>query len=157
MVLQLSTSPFTSRASAPKLPASSSAPDVSSVKAASASSPMTRFSFMADKAMGVWARTAVRFAGVASGLFTILIVPTIKVEGLNNGFGRGTQYLTIMSVLLSMICLSLGVAGDMLRIPSLTRLKNAMLPVLVPVECAVGVYWYLTLSNVYHIYPDGNR
>lgn len=103
-------------------------------------------------------RTAFRLAGVASGLSAIIIVPAIKVGGMNNGFGRGTQYLTIMSLLLTMVCLLLGVTSDVLKMPSLTRLKNAMLPVLVPVECAVGVlYWSLTLTNVFHIYPDGVR
>ncbi|KAF9109959.1 hypothetical protein BGX27_006956 [Mortierella sp. AM989] len=57
-----------------------------------------------------------------------------------------------------MINLALGIIGDVMNNQRLLKIKDAMLPVIVPGECAVAVlYWYLTLSNVYHIYPDGNR
>ncbi|KAF9207059.1 hypothetical protein BGZ49_001276 [Haplosporangium sp. Z 27] len=75
--------------------------------------------------------------GIVSGIFTLYIVPRLKDSGLKHGFGRGTQYLTILSLL---------------------KIKDSMLPVIAPGECVVAVlYWYLTLSDVYNIYPDGNR
>ncbi|KAF9439131.1 hypothetical protein BGZ76_010724 [Entomortierella beljakovae] len=49
-------------------------------------------------------------------------------------------------------CRLLGITSE------LHRIKDAMLPILTPAEIAVAIlYWSLTLSNVYHIYPDGNR
>ncbi|KAF9582475.1 hypothetical protein BGW38_000160 [Lunasporangiospora selenospora] len=40
----------------------------------------------------------------------------------------------------------------------LIQYKNAILPVVVPAECAIAcLYWYLTLKDVYNIYPDGVR
>ncbi|KAG0274162.1 hypothetical protein BGZ95_010044 [Linnemannia exigua] len=103
-------------------------------------------------------KTMVRLAAFSSALFPILIVPTLKTKGLKNGFGGGTQYLTIVGLLVTMICIGLGIVGDVFNKPGLITLKNRILPMLVPVECVIGgLYWYLTLTNVYHIYPDGHK
>ncbi|KAI8603030.1 FAR-17a/AIG1-like protein-domain-containing protein [Dissophora ornata] len=106
----------------------------------------------------MWARTLFRLVGLLSGVSTLLIVPFFRAPGYSNGFGRGTQFLTIVSLILTMLCLGLGIVGDLLKQRDLIRLKNAILPVVVPAECVVTIlYWYLTLSDVYNIYPDGNR
>ncbi|KAG0061931.1 hypothetical protein BGZ92_006313, partial [Podila epicladia] len=39
-----------------------------------------------------------------------------------------------------------------------TKCKNAILPIVVPAECAIaGLYWALVYQDVYNIYPDGYR
>ncbi|KAI7831104.1 FAR-17a/AIG1-like protein-domain-containing protein [Gamsiella multidivaricata] len=231
MVLQLSTSPFAARASSSKLTGPTVSSNASSVTTTSPSSPISRLSFLSDKAIGrhhdlhkrskhscnsrtlslventatiangatgteldqttkshssssssnssnaqvspesvttavavanLWGRTLFRIMGVVSGISTLLIVPTLKSQEFGSSFGRGSQFLTVLGLFLTMVCLSLGAASDLLKMPTelagLLRIKNAILPVAVPAECAVAIlYWYLTLTDVYNIYPDGIR
>ncbi|KAF9549343.1 hypothetical protein EC957_004257 [Mortierella hygrophila] len=103
-------------------------------------------------------KTIVRLAGFCSALYPILIVPTLRTKGLKDGFGGGTQYLTIVGLLVTMVCIGLGIAGDAFKQPGLIAAKNRILPMVVPVECVIaGLYWYLVLTDVFHIYPDGHK
>ncbi|KAF9910804.1 hypothetical protein EC991_005521 [Linnemannia zychae] len=67
-----------------------------------------------------WAvfKTMVRLAAFSSALYPILIVPTLRTNGLEDGFGRGSQYLTIVGLLVTMICFGLSIVGDMLNKPA---------------------------------------
>ncbi|KAG0202658.1 hypothetical protein BGX28_004885 [Mortierella sp. GBA30] len=110
------------------------------------------------ESFAAWMKPAFRITSLTSTISTMLILPTLKSEGLKTGFGRGTQYLTILSLILSIVCLSVGTVEDLFKRPGLTRLKYALLTIVVPAEFLVAVmYWYLTLQDVLNIYPDGNR
>ncbi|KAG0326257.1 hypothetical protein BG004_003007 [Podila humilis] len=90
-----------------------------------------------------WQRQLIRVMGIASVIFVILYVPTLKTQGLKNGFGRGTQIRgSDIAILRSHF--------DLNRIDKKQE-RN-------PAHCSAGfLYWTLVFQDVYNIYPDGHR
>ncbi|KFH68603.1 hypothetical protein MVEG_05413 [Podila verticillata NRRL 6337] len=64
-----------------------------------------------------WSKRLLRLISLTSVVFVILYAPTLKTQGVNHGFGGGTQYLTIVGLITTWICMALGLAVDILQWP----------------------------------------
>ncbi|GJJ70916.1 hypothetical protein EMPS_03266 [Entomortierella parvispora] len=105
-----------------------------------------------------WKKIIFHFACISSALGAGLKLASLQTKGTKRGFGFGSQYLTILGLVMTIGMFLLALFVDFTQSSRARRIKNTLLPLLVTIECAIGaMYWLLVMRDVFHIYPDGNR